>query len=263
MRILFIGDVVGRAGRQCVARWLSGLCAERAVDLTVANGENAAGGIGATPEVLVELQSSGVQIITLGNHTWKKKELMTGLDALDNVVRPANFPAGVPGQGALVYALPDGRQVGFVNLVGRVFMDCVDCPFVVGKREVERLREVTPLVLVDFHAEATAEKVAMGWYLDGLCTAVIGTHTHVQTADERILPNGTAYISDVGMTGALDSVIGVERDLAIHRFITGMPTQFKAGRARPGLCGVVVEADDATGRARTIERIARVEETRP
>jgi len=255
MKILFIGDVIGRPGRKCVARWLPELREQYNVDLTVANGENAAGGIGATPDVLAELRAAGVQLVTLGNHTWKKKELIGRLDAMDDVIRPANFAPGVPGKGSIIYRLDDGRTVGLVNLVGRVFMACVECPFTVGKREVQRLRESVPLLLVDFHAEATAEKMAMGWFLDGLCTAVIGTHTHVQSADERILPEGTAYITDIGMTGGTDSVIGVKREQAIHRFITGMPAAFKAARERPALCGALIDADEASGRARAIVRI--------
>ncbi|MCP4645677.1 MAG: TIGR00282 family metallophosphoesterase [bacterium] len=257
MRILFIGDVVGRPGRLCVKRWLPSLCDECAVDITVVNGENAAGGLGATADTLQELKEAGAQVITLGNHTWRKKELVRVIDRLDNVVRPANYPSGVPGVGSAVVTLDDGRKLGVTNLVGRVFMDPCDCPFVAARREVAALRAETPLVLVDFHAEATAEKVAMGWFLDGQCTAVLGTHTHVQTADERVLPDGTAYITDVGMTGPFDSVIGVERDRIVQRFLTGMPTEFKISRERPGLCAVVVDADDETGRATSIERVVR------
>jgi len=259
MRILFIGDVVGRAGRTCLAQWLPELQVEHDVDITVANGENAAGGVGATPEVLDELHGIGVQLITLGNHTWKKRELTTGLDAMEYVVRPANFAEGVPGRGSMVHGLADGRKLGIVNLVGRVFMPCVQCPFEVGKRKVEELHRETALILVDFHAEATAEKIALGWYLDGLCSAVVGTHTHVQTADERVLPQGTAYITDVGMSGGLDSVIGVKRELAIERFLTGIPVRFEAAKEGLGLCAVLIDVDDQTGRARSIERIIRTE----
>ncbi|MFA6242481.1 MAG: TIGR00282 family metallophosphoesterase [Candidatus Hydrogenedentales bacterium] len=257
MRILFIGDIVGGPGRACVKNWLPELCGEHRIDFVVANGENSAGGLGATPAILRELLGCGVHAITMGNHTWRKKELAPMLDSFGTVVRPANYPEGVPGQGSVVIRLADGRSVGVANLLGRVFMEPVGCPFTIGRREVERLREQTRIVLVDIHAEATAEKVALGWYLDGLCTAVVGTHTHVQTADERILPQGTAYITDVGMTGPMDSVIGVEREKIIHKFLTGMPAEHTISKERPGLNGVVIEADDATGRAVSIQRVTR------
>ncbi|HOS02256.1 MAG TPA: TIGR00282 family metallophosphoesterase [Candidatus Hydrogenedentes bacterium] len=262
MRILFIGDVVGRPGRRCVRELVPGLRARHGVDLVIANGENAAGGLGATPETLDELFRGGVHLVTLGNHTWRKKQLAPALDMYDNVLRPANYPQGVPGRGSQVYVLPDGRKAGVINLLGRVYMEPVACPFEVGLREATRMREMTPVVIVDFHAEATSEKVAMGWHLDGACTAVIGTHTHVQTADERVLPRGTAYITDAGMTGPMDSVIGMERDIIIRKFLTGMPSEFKVAEDRPGLCGVVVEADDRTGAALSIERVCALDEGR-
>jgi metallophosphoesterase (TIGR00282 family) len=257
MKILFIGDIVGHRGRQCVARLLPELRAERGLDLVIANGENAAGGLGATPTVIAELYRMGVQCVTLGNHVWRKKELAGGLHAIEYAVRPANLPDGVPGKGSWIVNLSDGRRVGVVNLLGRVFMDPCACPFETARRVVRELRESTPVVLVDFHAEATSEKVAFGWYMDGECTAVLGTHTHVQTADERVLPNGTAYMTDVGMTGPVDSVIGVERERAIHKFVTGMPSEFKVAKGRSSLCGAIVEADDETGRAIAIERVTR------
>ncbi len=259
MKILFIGDIVGRCGRSCVEQWLPVLRERHGIDLVVANGENAAGGLGITPKILAELLSEGVDVITLGNHTWRKKELAQELDKLDRVIRPANYPAGVPGRGSMVVELQNGCRVGLVNLVGRIYMDPTDCPFTVGAREVEQLRGETPVIVVDFHAEATSEKVAMGWHLDGRCTAVIGTHTHVQTADERVLPKGTAYITDAGMTGPHDSVIGIERERVIRRFLTGMPTQFKVAKERPGLCGVIIEADEKSGRARSIQRVQEIQ----
>jgi 2',3'-cyclic-nucleotide 2'-phosphodiesterase len=260
MRILFIGDVCGGPGRAAISRWLPGIQDEYAVDFVVANGENAAGGLGATPATIGEMLKAGVHAVTLGNHAWRKKELVSALDSLSTVVRPANFPAGVPGRGAIVAELDDGRRVGVLNLVGRVFMEPYDCPFKTGLREVERLRAETPIVLVDMHAEATAEKVALGWHLDGRCSAVLGTHTHVQTADERVLPQGTAYITDVGMTGPQDGVIGVERERVIRKFLTGLPTQFAVSKERPGLNAVLVEVDDETGKAAAIQRVVRVEE---
>lgn len=255
MKILFIGDVVGRCGRVCVGECVPELRRREAIDFVVANGENAAGGLGATPKVIAELLNKGVDAITLGNHTWRKKELAVALDKQERVVRPANYPPGVPGRGAALIEVANGCRVGLVNLIGRVYMDPTECPFAVGERLVDQLRAQTPVVLVDFHAEATSEKVAMGWHLDGRCTAVIGTHTHVQTADERVLPRGTAYITDAGMTGPLDSVIGVERQRVIKRFLTGMPTEFKVPNERPALCGVIVDVDERTGCARAIQRV--------
>lgn len=260
MRILLIGDICGRSGRSCVARWLPELREKRAIDIVFANAENAAGGLGATAEVLAEILALGVQGITMGNHTWRQKGFAEALDSLDAVVRPANYPPDVPGKGAQVFELPDGRKVGIINLVGRVFMEPFDCPFRRGRDEVMRLRELTPVVVVDFHAEATSEKKALGWYLDGLCTAVLGTHTHVMTADERVLPHGTAYITDVGMTGPADSVIGVDTERAIHKFVTGLPSSFRVAKGPTELCAVLVEADDQTGKALSIERIVCTEE---
>lgn len=257
MVILFIGDIVGNPGRQAIKRWLPELRTSHAVDVTVANGENAAGGLGATRATLREIFDAGVQIVTLGNHTWRRKEIVGELDQLEHVVRPANYPAVTPGKGTVLVALPDGRKVGVINLVGRVFMEPLDCPFAAAERELKQLRESCRVILVDMHAEATSEKMAMGYFLDGRCSAVIGTHTHVQTADERILPHGTAYITDAGMTGPFDSVIGVEPDRVIHRFRTGMPVEFKVARGRPGLNGVVVTVDEESGLATSIERIAR------
>lgn len=261
MVILFIGDVMGRPGRRQVARLLPRLREEFSVDLVVANGENAAGGLGATAETLNELLDSGVQVITLGNHTWRKRDFVKDIERFDRVVRPANYPPGVPGRGSMVAVLPDGRRAAVTNLLGRVYMDPVECPFRRGLELVTALRAETPIVIVDMHAEATSEKVALGWHLDGRCTAVVGTHTHVQTADERVLPGGTAYITDAGMTGPWDSVIGMERDLVLHRFQTGMPVEFKVATGRPGLAAVVIDADDETGRARSIVRIARTGES--
>ncbi len=221
------------------------------------NGENAAGGMGITPEIVRELLKQDIQGITLGNHTWRKKQFMPAIGEFDRVVRPANYPQGVPGKGAMVVELNDGRRLGVINLIGRVYMEAFDCPFEVAKREIGKLKGRADAILVDMHAEATSEKVAMGWYLDGLCSAVVGTHTHVQTADERVLPGGTAYITDVGMTGPHDSVIGVQKELIIRRFLTGLPAEFEPAEGRPCLNAVVIETDDKTGRAKSIERIFR------
>ena len=259
MKILFIGDIVGGPGRACIKHFVPPLCDEFSIDFVVANAENAAGGLGVTPDILDMLFEVGVHAVTLGNHTWRKKSLMSAIDNYPRVVRPANYPDGAPGQGAAVVELPDGRSVGLVNVLGRVFMEPLECPFETARTHVEALKLRTNTILVDIHAEATSEKVALGWYLDGQCTAVLGTHTHVQTADERVLPGGTAYISDVGMTGPMDSVIGVERELVIKRFLTGLPTEFKVANDRPGLNAVVIESDDDTGRALSIERVSRIQ----
>lgn len=257
MKVLFLGDIVGRPGRNAVRDWLPQIREEFAIDIVVANGENAAGGLGITPDILDEILEAGVQAVTLGNHTWRKKALVNRIDAYENVVRPANYPEGTPGHGAALIRLPNGAQFGLVNVLGRVYMEAFDCPFRRALEEVERLREKTPHILVDVHAEATSEKIAMGWYLDGKCSAVVGTHTHVQTADERILPQGTAYITDVGMVGPRDSVIGVERQRVVEKFVTGMPVEFRVAKEAPMLCAVALDLDDETGVARSIKRIAR------
>lgn len=258
MRILFVGDIVGRPGRQVLEHWLPLLRDELRLDVVIANAENAAGGLGVTPGILKELKKLGIAGFTLGNHTWRKKELVGMLDLEETVVRPINYPPGVPGRGSVVLTLGDGRRLGLISVQGRVYMDAFECPFRSALAEVERLREEVKVVLVDMHAEATSEKVALGWYLDGRCTAVVGTHTHVQTADERLLEQGTAFISDVGMTGPRDGVIGLERERAIEKFLTGLPNEFKVAPGPSQLCGVLVEADDVDGRAVSIERIVRV-----
>jgi hypothetical protein len=199
-----------------------------------------------------------VQAVTMGNHTWRKKVLIDTIDRFPQVVRPANYPMGTPGQGSAIISLPDGRKLGLVNVLGRVFMEAFSCPFEAARSEIDELRETTATILVDVHAEATSEKVAMGWYLDGYCSAVVGTHTHVQTADERILPRGTAYITDVGMTGPRDGVIGVERERVIDRFLTGLPNDFKVANTQPMLHGVIIETENETGRAIAIQRIQRL-----
>lgn len=253
MRILFIGDIIGQPGRRMVSRHLKALVADHAAELVLANAENAAGGFGITPSVGEELFSLGIDLLTSGNHVWDKKEAEGYLAKEARVLRPANYPEETPGTG--VHILPkNGRMVGVVNIQGRAFLPAIDCPFKTADREVAQLRQVTDTILVDFHAEATAEKQAFGWYLDGRVSAVIGTHTHVQTADERILPGRTAYITDVGMTGPRNSVIGIRPEDAIQRFITQMPRKFTIGDGPTQLCAVVVDiADD--GRARTITRL--------
>ena len=248
---------MGRPGRDVVRAMVPKLCDEFSVDFVIANAENAAGGLGVTPDILDALFKMGVHGITLGNHTWRRRSFVSAIDRYPAVVRPANYPDGTPGHGATVIELDDGRSLGLINVLGRVFMEPLGCPFETVQAEIDRLKSATNTILVDVHAEATSEKVALGWFLDGRCTAVVGNHTHVQTADERVLPKGTAYITDVGMTGPMDSVIGVEPENVIRKFRTGLPTEFKVAKDRPGLCGVVIESDDATGRATRIERVAR------
>jgi len=256
MRLLFIGDIVGRPGRDLVTRGLAGLVDYHQIDLVIANAENAAAGAGITRDIGEQLLGSGVDVMTSGNHIWAKREAIDYIGTEPRLLRPANFPAGVPGNGSYLARTADGRSVGVVNVMGRVFMASIDDPFVVVLREVERLRQAARVIFVDFHAEATSEKVAMGWHLDGKVTAVIGTHTHVQTADERILPKGTAYLTDVGMTGPHDSVIGVEIAPALGRFLNAMPAKFETATANPRLNAVVVEADDRTGLTIDVERLS-------
>ena len=256
IRILFIGDIVGRPGRELVRQGLSALVDYHSIDFVIANAENAAAGFGITREIGDQLLDWGIEVMTSGNHIWDKKEAFDYIGAEPRLLRPANYPAGAPGNGSYVARSRGGVSVGVVNVMGRVFMLNIDDPFVVVKQEIERLRERTRIVFVDFHAEATSEKMAMGWHLDGLVTAVVGTHTHVQTADERVLPKGTAYLTDVGMTGPHDSIIGVEIDAALGRFLTALPAKFETATANPRLNAVIVEADEKNGRATDIERIS-------
>jgi metallophosphoesterase (TIGR00282 family) len=226
-------------------------------DLTIANGENLASGLGATPQLIREITAYGVQVVTMGNHVWRRQELTKDIDLLNNIVRPANLPPDSPGMRKIVYELEDGRRVGVFNLVGRTFMDAKDCPFRVGLEIARELRKQTPVTVLDMHAEATSEKIALGWYLDGEVSAVLGTHTHVQTADEKILPRGTAFITDVGMTGPHDGVIGMKTEQVLTRFVTGIPSRYEVAEKNPWLHGVVIDIDDDTGRAAGIERISQ------
>ncbi len=257
MVILFIGDVFGRPGRTAVADWLPALRTQHTADLVVVNAENAAGGLGATPEILQELRDAGADAFTMGNHTWRKRVLVSKIDAMPDVVRPANYPDGVPGRTATVITAGNGTAVGITQVLGRVYLEPYACPFERARREAARLRQQTPVVLVDVHAEATSEKVALGWHLDGHCTAVLGTHTHVQTNDARVLPEGTAYMTDVGMTGPRDGVIGVDRKVIIDRFLTGLPRDFRVAGGVRQLCGAVLDVDETTGRARHIAPVYR------
>jgi len=253
MKLLFIGDIVGKPGRRAVAQYLPNLRREHVPDLVVANAENAAGGLGATAEVLNDLKNLGIQAFTLGNHTWRKKSLLDTIDTMPEVLRPANFPSEVPGRGSAVFDSPSGK-VGVINLIGRVFMEPFGCPFAQSNTETSWLRQETNLIFVDMHAEATSEKIALSWHLDGRVTAVLGTHTHVQTADDWIMPKGTAYISDVGMCGPYHSVIGTKRDRVIDKFRTGIPRSFEVASGPAQFCAVLVTADPETGHATQIQR---------
>jgi metallophosphoesterase (TIGR00282 family) len=260
VRILFVGDIFGRAGRDLLYKHLPELVRERKIDLTIVNGENAAAGFGITPQIAEDFFDLGVDVITTGNHIWDKKEIHEYLAATNGdapnakrLLRPANYPAQSPGSGLYEGKTKSGAAYAVINVQGRVFMVDNDDPF----RTVDELlkRTQAKVIFVDMHAEVTSEKMAMGWYLDGRVTAVVGTHTHVPTADERLLPGGTAFCTDVGMTGPYDSVIGVEKELVLHRFLTNMPGKFSPATGDPWLCAVVVDADEHSGKARSIEHL--------
>ena len=256
MRILFIGDIVGRPGRELVRQGLQAIVDHHRIDLVIANAENSAAGFGITRDIGEQLLDYGVDVMTSGNHIWDKKEALDYIGIEPRLLRPANYPAGAPGRGSYLVRTRDNVSVGVVNVMGRVFMLNIDDPFAVVLKEIEELKQRARIIFVDFHAEATSEKIAMGWHLDGKVTAVVGTHTHVQTADERVLPRGTAYLTDVGMTGPHDSIIGVEIDAALGRFLTGLPAKFETATGNPRLNAVIVDADEQTGRANSIERVS-------
>jgi metallophosphoesterase (TIGR00282 family) len=256
VRLLFIGDIVGRPGRNLVQRGLAALVAHFGIDLVIANAENAAAGFGITREIGDQLLDWGVDVMTSGNHIWDKKEALDYIGAEPRLLRPANYSAAAPGNGSYLARTKDGRSVGVINVMGRVFMPPVDDPFAVVLKEIDAIRQRARVIFVDFHGEATSEKIAMGWHLDGRVTAIVGTHTHVQTADERILPKGTAYLTDVGMTGPHDSVIGVVTEAALGKFLNGMPARFDTATANPRLNAVVIDVDDETGRALDISRLS-------
>ena len=255
MNLLFIGDIFGKPGREIVRRGLPALVDHHAIDFVIANGENAAAGFGITGDIADVLFGYGIDVMTSGNHVWDKKEVLDYIPRQSKLLRPANFPAGVPGRGSYLGRTRTGEPVGVVNVMGRVFMNPLDDPFAVVLREIEALRAKTRVIIVDFHAEATSEKVAMAWHLDGRATAVLGTHTHVQTADERLLPKGTACMTDVGMTGPHDSIIGVTVEAALGRFLSAMPARFEAASGLARLNAAVITADPATGKATRIERL--------
>lgn len=255
MRILFIGDVVGSLGREMVHDYVPKLKEKYRPQITIINGENAAAGRGITEKIYRGFLEIGAQAVTLGNHTWDNKEIFEFVEEAKYLVRPANFPDNNPGKG-IVYLKMNQIEIAVTNLQGRTFMPTIDDPFLKADQLVEEARKRTPFIFVDFHGEATSEKQALGWYLDGRVSAVVGTHTHVQTADERILPGGTAYISDVGMTGPYDGILGMERDAVLKRFLTNLPVRFEVPKdGRTQLSAVVIDLDDKTGFAKKIERI--------
>lgn len=255
MRILMIGDVVGRPGRQAVAQHLPALMSQQQVDFVVCNAENAAAGVGITPEIArTLLEEVGIHVITLGNHAWARKEVYPYLNTEARVLRPFNYPSGTPGRGYGVYDTPAGR-IGVIALQGRTFMEPVDDPFRAIDTILTEILPQTRIVLVDFHAEATSEKQAFAWYVDGRVSAVIGTHTHVQTADERILPSGTAYLTDVGMSGPIHSIIGMDRQAILARFTTLMPVRFEVAEGTAQVNGVLIDVDPQSGHAAAIQRV--------
>lgn len=259
IKILFFGDVIGRPGRSILRRYISVLRKKFSPDIIIANGENAAGGVGITEKIGTEILSY-VDVLTSGNHIWDKKEGIEYIGKEPRVLRPANYPAVNPGKGSFVFESAAGNKIGILNLQGRVFMEAIDCPFRTADSLIESLKEITPVIIVDFHAEATSEKQALGWYLDGKVSAVIGTHTHIPTADERILPGGTAYITDAGMVGGLNSVIGIRRSQALQRFLTARPQRFEPSKEGVLLNAVYLEVDSENGQAISIQRENIIEE---
>ena len=261
MNLLFIGDIVGRPGRDLIRRHVRALAAHYGADLVIANGENAAGGAGITRENMLEILSGGVDVITGGNHVWDKRETLEFIGNEPRLIRPANYPEGAPGFGSYVATARNDVQVGVINMMGRIFMNPLDDPFRIADREIDRVKAAgAQVIFVDFHAEATSEKIAFTYYLDGKVAAVVGTHTHVQTADERILPGGTACLTDVGMTGPHDGVIGMDKDAVIARFVTGLPGRFETASGDPKLHAVSIAVDESSGKATAIERISLTED---
>ena len=255
MKILFIGDIVGEPGRQAVKELVPKIQKKEGVEFVIANAENAAGGSGVTPALADELLGYGIDVLTSGDHIWKRKEILDYIETSRQLLRPANYPAEAPGLGWTVVKSKSGTEVGVINLIGRVFMQAVECPFRTAKAAVDKMKEKARVIIVDMHAEATSEKIAMGWYLDGMVSAIIGTHTHVQTADEKILPNGTAFLCDAGMTGPFDSVIGRKKEQILSRFITQMPVRFEMAEGDIRLNGAIIDVDEKTGKANSIKRV--------
>ena len=257
MRLLFIGDIVGEPGRRAIEGLVPGLVRKHKLSCVVANAENAAGGSGITPPIASELFRYGLDVITSGDHIWKRREIIEVLDSEQRILRPLNYPEEAPGSGSTMLEVNNGVKIAIVNLLGRTFMQPVECPFRTSRPEIDKIKKVTPNIFIDMHAEATSEKIALGWYLDGFATAVFGTHTHVQTADEKILPKGTAYITDVGMAGPFDSVIGRKKEQVLARFITQRPARFEMAENDIWINGAIVDFDEKTGKAESIERVQK------
>lgn len=257
MNILLIGDITGRPGRELAKRLVPKLRNKEKLDFVIANAENIAGGSGLTPDTAQELLDAGIDVLTSGDHVWKQKQILDIIHKEDRILRPANYPGNAPGHGSCVYKTKNGIAIGVINLLGRVFMQPIDCPFKAATEHIKKIESQTNIMFVDVHAEATSEKVAMGWYLDGLVSCVFGTHTHVQTADERILPKGTAYITDLGMTGPFDSVIGRKKEQILERFLTCRPVKFQVAEGDVRLNAAIVSIDKKTGKATSIKRVTR------
>jgi metallophosphoesterase (TIGR00282 family) len=259
MKILFVGDIVGRSGRRILSEKLPDVQTEYGIDFTIVNVENCAGGFGITPRLAEAVLKLGVDVMTSGNHIWDRREIMDYFEREPRLLRPGNYPRGLPGFHSFVGETPSGVAVAVLNLQGRVFMPAIDCPFQFIDQHLDGIHDRSQVVIVDFHAEATSEKVAFGWFVDGRVSAVLGTHTHVPTADARVLPGGTAYVTDVGMTGAYDSVIGMQIEGALKRFQTGLPSRLEPAVGYPRFSSVVLDIDENTGCARSIERCDREE----
>jgi len=260
INVLFISDIVGKTGIQIVTANLENLKKENNIHLTIANGENCASGKGLTPKLADTLFSLGIDVITSGNHIWNRDIIIPHLAETPNILRPINYPPESPGYGSCVIATSNNQQIGIINLQGRAFMYSIDCPFRAADMEITRLKKKgIQIIIIDFHAEATAEKMALGWYLDGRVSAIIGTHTHVQTADERILPGGTAHITDAGMTGPHNSVIGMEKEVAIQRFLSQLPVHYKLSGGEAQIAGVILTLDSKTGKAKSISRLCIID----
>jgi metallophosphoesterase (TIGR00282 family) len=257
MNILCIGDIVGKPGREFINNRLPKLITEHKIDFIIANGENSAHGVGITRSTYEELLYAGVDVITLGNHAWSKKEVTEFIEDKLNIIRPANFPSNNPGRGYTILE-KHGKRIAVINLCGRVYMDSYNNPFEKADEILEKIKDKADIIIVDFHAEATSEKLALGWYLDGRVTAVFGTHTHVQTSDERLLPKGTGYITDVGMTGPYDSRLGVDKDIIIKKFVTMMPSKFEVADGKAIFCAILLEVDD--NKLKSIKRLSINEE---
>jgi metallophosphoesterase (TIGR00282 family) len=255
MKILFIGDIVGKPGRRAVRELVPQIISQYGIDFVIGNCENAAAGFGVTRDIVEELYESHIHILTSGNHIWDKREIREFAEDYETLLRPANYPEGTPGWGSVVMPDSSGISVGVINVMGRIFMVPLDCPFRTAEKEIEKLKRKTRIIIVDIHAEATSEKEALGWFLDGRVSAVIGTHTHVQTADERILPEGTAYITDAGMTGPFNSIIGIRKDVVLERFLIQVPNKFVVAKDDVRLQGVILDIDEASGKAKDIQRL--------